>query len=227
MKLQTYAAKLEEVLEGLMIKYYFLVVPEYHAAELVAYATTRAKAVRDFELSFIDSSFAIRIKTPQDYPAELAAALSDGAAQALVPPPTVSAEEVGLFADEKPQLVQVLESKLAVLQAGSPDADTTLLRNSFIRSFLAKEQIMEGLLEWPDTWEAVERRRQLRESALEMECELTSAPPDTRILDVVRGYEDDLVASCAGVRDADAQHIAYGQIGDWLMRCPLRFRSPS
>src|SRR3954453_23378615 len=64
-KLKTYAAKLEEILDGVVLEHYFLMVPEYHAAELVAYAATRSEAVRGYELAFIDERFAIRIKTPQ------------------------------------------------------------------------------------------------------------------------------------------------------------------
>jgi hypothetical protein len=224
-KLKTYAAKLEEILDGVVLEHYFLMVPEYHAAELVAYAATRSEAVRGYELAFIDERFAIRIKTPQDYPAELRAALQDGAVKAIVPEPQVAAEHVELFADEKPELVDVLDAKLAVLQAASPGADLTVLRDRFIRAFLAKEQVMEALQEWPDTWESVERRRVLRQEALELESELSPDAPDRRVLGLIKDYEGDLAANVAGVRQADAQRLAMGQAGEWLMRCPLRFRS--
>jgi hypothetical protein len=131
-KLKTYAAKLEEILDGVVLEHYFLMVPEYHAAELVAYAATRSEAVHGYELAFIDERFAIRIKTPQDYPAELRAALQDGAVKAIVPEPQVAAEHVELFAGEKPELVDVLDARLAVLQAASPGADLTVLRDRSI-----------------------------------------------------------------------------------------------
>lgn len=224
-KLKTYATKLEEILDGVVLEHYFLMVPEYHAAELVAYAATRSEVVRGHGLTFIGESFAIRIKTPQDYPAELRAALQDGAVKAIVPEPQVAEEHVELFAGEKPELVDVLDAKLAVLQAASPGADLTVLRDRFIRAFLAKEQVMEALQEWPDTWESVERRRVLRQEALELESELSPDAPDRRVLGLVKDYERDLVANVAGVRQADAQRLAIGQAGEWLMRCPLRFRS--
>jgi hypothetical protein len=226
-KLKTYAAKLEAILDGVVLDHYFLVVPEYHAVELVAYAALRSEAVRCYELSFIGEGFAIRIKTPQDYPAEMRAALHDGAAQAIVPEPQVAEEHVELFTGEKPELVDVLDAKLAVLQAASPGADLTVLRDRFIRAFLAKEKVMEALQEWPDTWEAVERRRVLRQEALELESELSPDAPDRRVLGLIRDYEGDLVGDVAGVRQADAQRLAMGQTGEWLMRCPLRFRSSS
>lgn len=223
-KLRTYAAKLDEILDGVVLEHYFLMVPEYHAAELVAYAATRSEAVRCYGLTFISESFAIRIKTPRDYPAELRAALQDGAVTAIVPEPQIHEEHIELFAGEKPELVDVLDAKLAVLQAASPGADLTVLRDRFIRAFLAKQQVMEALQEWPDTWEAVERRRVLRQEALELESELSPDAPDRRVLGLIKDYESDLVANVAGVRQADAQRLAMGQTGEWLMRCPLRFR---
>jgi len=226
-KLQTYAAKLEGLLGGLVLEYYFLMVPEFHAIELVAYASKRAEAVRDYGLKFISKAFAIRIKKPQDYPAELRAALQDGAVKAVVPEPRVGEGHVDLFSDKKPELVKVLDAKLAVLKAKAPGADVSVLRDRFIRAFLAKEQVMESLREWPDTWEAVERRRQLRQEILELESELSPETPDRRVISLMKDYEGDLVTNVAGVRQADAQRLAMGQTGEWLMRCPLRFRALS
>jgi hypothetical protein len=224
-KLKTYAAKLEEILDGMVLEHYFLMVPEYHAAELVAYAAKRSEAVRRYELAFVGERFAIRIKTPQDYPGELRAALQDDAVKAIVPEPDVAEEQVELFAGEKPELVDVLDAKLGALQPASSDADLTALRDRFIRAVLAKEQVMEALREWPDTWEAVERRRVLRQEALGLESELSPDAPQRRVLNLIRDYEGDLVANVGGVRQADAQRLAMGQAGEWLMRCPLHFRS--
>jgi len=226
-KLKEYKDKLARVLGDVVLGYYFLCVPEYHAAELVAYAATRAEAVRGYNLDFIASDFEIRIKTPEDYPAELAAAMRDGAAAALVPHPVVEDEHVALFSEDKPELVRVMDEKLAVLAKASPGADVVNLRDRLIRAFLAKEQIMEALREYPETWEGVERRRALRQEDLELESELSPDSPDRRVIELVRDYKDDLITHGGGVREADARRLAWGQTGEWLMRCPLRFRKPA
>jgi hypothetical protein len=106
-KLKKYATELEALLDGLLIENYVLMVPEFHAAELVGHAVRRAKAVRDFGLSFIGANFAISIKVPQDYPAELKAAEIDGAASPLLPNPAVEEADVELFGDRKPDLISV------------------------------------------------------------------------------------------------------------------------
>jgi hypothetical protein len=46
-------------------------------------------------------------------------------------------------------------------------------------------------------------------------------------MQLVKSYQDDLIAHGGGVREADAQRLAWGQTGEWLMRCPLRFRKPA
>ncbi|MEU7832867.1 hypothetical protein [Nonomuraea sp. NPDC049129] len=226
-KLKKYATRLEGVLNGLIIQHYFLMVPEYHAADLISYAHDRAAAVRGYGLSFISDNFAIHIKTLQDYPAELRAALKDGAAKASIPPPSIDIAEVVPFQVEKPQLVTVIEGKLASIRSRNPNANLDALRDRFIHAFLQKEEVMAALREWPDTWEAIERRRQLREEYLELESELSPDDPKSRILVLVKTYQAELEANVAGLREPDAQRVAMGQVGDWLMRCPLDFRAAS
>lgn len=226
LKLKSKADRLADMLGDLVIEHYIFLVPEFHAAELVAHATKRSEVVRGFGLKFIGASFAIRVKTPEDYPAEYNAAVRDGTAKALVPSPQVDSAHVELFSGEKPELVTVLEQKLAVLSESS-GANVTVLRDHFIRAFLAKEQVMDALRDWPDTWEAVELRRKLRQDRLELESELSPDAPDRRVIRLVEDYTNEIVTHVAGVRDADAQRLALGQAGEWLMRCPLRFRSAS
>lgn len=222
-KLKKYATDLEAILDGLLIENYVLMVPQFHATELVAHAVRRAKSVRDFGLSFIGANFAISIKVPQDYPAELKAAEIDGAASPLLPDPAVGEADVELFGDRKPDLISVLDGKLESLEEDSPAR--RVLRDELVRSFLVKEELMGGLRDWPETWEAVERRRQLRQEALKLQNQLDQSDPNERITALIDSYQADLKENVAGLPDPDAQRIASGQVGDWLMRCPLSFRT--
>jgi hypothetical protein len=222
-KLKKNATEIGALLDGVLIENYILMVPEFHATELVAHAVRRAEAVRDFGLGFIDANFAISIKVPQDFPAELKAAEIDGAATPLVPDPTVEEADVEFFGDRKPDLISVLDGKLESLEKEGPAR--RVLRDELVRSFLVKEELMGGLQDWPETWEAVERRRQLRQEALRIQNQLDSAAPNERITALIDSYQADLKENVAGLPDPDAQRIASGQVGDWLMRCPLSFRA--
>ena len=223
-KLKSNATKLEAVLDGLVIEGYIFMVPQFDAAELVAYAVKRAEAVRSLNLKFIASNFSISIKEPKDYPEELRAAERDGSATAVVPDPLVESKDVELFQTRKPELVAKLEKKLAALEI---EEGRTELRDDFVRAFLVKEGVMGGLEEWPETWEAVERRRRLREEKLSLENQLDSTAPKERVGNLITGYQDDLFKAVGGLGEPDAQRVAMGQVGDWLMRCPLRFPSSS
>lgn len=224
-KLKKYQKRLCSLLGAVKVKHYFLMVPQYHAVELVEYAQKRADVVVAYKLPFISDGFAIRIKTPADYPAELRAALKDDAARAVIEEPKIDETHVDLFQEDKSALVQNLDSKLGVLKKESPSSDTVLLRNRLIRAFLAKEQAMESLREWPDTWESVERRRRLRQDRLEIENELDPTPSNRRLMTLIREYGEDLQNNVGGIGPADAQRLSMGQAGEWLLRCPLKFRS--
>jgi hypothetical protein len=222
-KLKTNAADLTAVLGGLAIQHYFLVVPTFHSSDLVGYAVQQSLIVRTWGLPFIHSDFSVHIKTPNDYPGEMAAALRDDAVKAIVPTPVVDEAELTLFPTDKPELVRVLDSKIEVL-GGAASAEARIrLRDYFIRAFLAKEKVMSALLEWPEMWETVERRRQSRQEWLELESQLSSEPPNDRVLALLDGYASDLTSNVGGLVDEDARRIALGQVGEWLMRCPLSF----
>lgn len=222
-KLKKNAAQLEAVLGGVVLEGYVFMVPEFHATELVAHAVHRAEVVRGFGLNFIAADFEVSIKVPNDYPAELRAAEIDGAAAAMLPEPSVEDSDVQLFRDRTPDLVSVLNEKLENLRLGS--SARLELREDLVRSFLIKEELMAGLQEWPETWEAVERRRQLRQEKLRIQNQLDKAEPQERITALIDSYQEDLEGTVAGLPNPDAQRIATGQVGDWLMRCPLSFRA--
>lgn len=223
-KIKTNSLKIEAVLGGVVLEHYFLIVPSYHSADLVAYAVDQSAIVRGWGMRFVAAGFSVHIKTLQDYPAELAAALRDDAAMARVPHPSVGEEDVSLFPAEQPELVTALDAKLLDLQPDGVASGSVTLRDFFVKAFLAKEHVMSALEEWPQVWDSVERRRQSRQESLELESHLSSEPANSRVLALRADYQADLSTNVGGLSDTDAQIIALGQVAEWLMRCPLRFR---
>lgn len=221
-KLKKNASKLEDVLGGLVLTHYFLCVLQYHAAELVQYAEKRAAVVRGFGLPFIAPDFCIRVKTPDDYPAEYQAAILDGVAKSSIPSMEIDESEVGSFGEKSPELSDKLDSKLAQVKAVHATANTSKLREVFIRAFLDKEEILAHLRSWPESFEAYEIQRQVRQEALELESALNTDQPQNRLSYILRDFTKQ-VEGCAGVTPSDAGRLARGQTGEWLMRCPMSF----
>ena len=225
LKLKKYKDDLPGLLDGVTIEHYFLIVPEYHSTELVAYANERAKAVRSWDLKFISEDFAIALKTPKDYQGEYQAALSDAAAQVLLPEPSVPDGAVTAFAGSEPELAATLLVKLETLRAHHPSADINLMCKSLTRWFLAKEEMMETLKAMPQTREAIEAQRRLRQESLEFDNGFSVALPHARVMQVMKDYTKQLETSVAGLQAGDAERLSRGQTGDWLMRCPLEFQA--
>ncbi|NKQ56778.1 hypothetical protein HFP15_28295 [Amycolatopsis sp. K13G38] len=222
-KLKKNAVKLESMLDGVVLQSYFLLVPEYHASELIEYAAKRAGIIRGYNLSFISSNFSIRLKTPHDYPAEFQAALQDDTAKVLIHDLEIPNDYISEFEGNKPALAQTLDGKLEQLKEQIMSVNIAPLRNKLIRAFLVKQKIMDSLTSWPATWEAIELQRQLRQEHLELESELDPTPSNQRILGLIKEYEKELLTNVGGIRPGDAQRLAMGQVGEWLMRCPLSF----
>jgi hypothetical protein len=224
LKLKKNKDDIPRLLGGVVIRHYFLIVPEHHSTELVAYANERAEAMRSWKLSFLSSDFAIALKTPKDYQGEYQAALSDAAAQVLLPDPSVPDDAVTNFAGGEPELAATLLRKLATLQGYHPAANIDVMRKSLTQWFLVKEEMMEMLREFPQTREAVEVQRRLRQESLEFENGFAVAKPHDRVMQVVKEYAEQLESRIAGLTPGDAQRLSRGQAGEWLMRCPLEFQ---
>lgn len=225
LKLKKNKDDLPGLLDGVVIEHYFLIVPQYHSTELVAYANERAEIVRSWDLTFISADFAIKLKTPKDYQGEYQAALSDSASQVFLPEPSVPEGAVTGFAGSEPELTATLLKKLATLKNYHPVANIDVMRKSLTQWFLAKEEMMELLRELPQTREAIEAQRRLRQESLEFENGFAITMPHDRVMQVVRDYADQLELRVAGLKAGDADRLSRGQVGEWLMRCPLEFQA--
>ena len=224
-KLKTNRDALIVLLDGTVLDHYFLIVPEYHSIELIAHANKRAKVVRSWSLPFISEKFAIAPKTPKDYQGQYQAALLDAAAQVVLPEPTVSDVAIEDFGANEPELAATLLEKLERLKGHHPAANLDLMCASLTRWFLAKEEMMEALRGMPQTREAVEAQRRLRQEELEFENGFAASQPHDRVLRLVTDYAKQLESRVAGLQAGDAERLSRGQTGEWLMRCPLEFQA--
>lgn len=227
LKLKKKKDDLLKLFDGVIIEHYFLIVPQYHSTELVAYANERAAIVRSWGLPFIASTFAILLKTPKDYQGEYQAALNDAAAQVSIPDPSVSDGAVADFVGTESELTETLSRKLATLREHHPSVNVEMMRKSLTRWFLAKEEMMETLRSLPQTREAIEAQRRLKQETLEFEHGFAVDLPHARVLGVIADYSQQLESRVAGLRSGDADRISRGQAGEWLMRCPLEFQAAS
>lgn len=208
-----------------VLDHYFLMVPQFHAAELQFHAAHRAAAVRGFDLPFISEDFAVRIVTPSDYPDEFQALLAGGFTSLALTAPEIDASAPALFLSTQPELIAAMDAKIEVIV---PDAvSRAKLRDIMIRRFLEGEQVRLELQDWPQTSSEVEERQLVREAELELENLLSDASAARRVDDLIKGFQDDLIVNVKGLRSIDAARIAHGQISEWLMRCPLDFREPA
>lgn len=225
LKLKKNEDELLALLDGVKIQYFFLIVPQFHATELVAYANTRAKEVREWGLPFICSDFEILIKTPEDYPGEYQAALQDAVASIQLPEPSVSDDQIEGFVREEPALLATLGRKLETLKGIQPNVKTPELSKTFTKWYLIKEDMMESLKSMPQTREAVESQRRMMQEDLEFKSEFGETQTNQSVMKIVDEYAENLHARVAGLKIGDAKRLSRGQAGEWVMRCPIDFKA--
>jgi hypothetical protein len=209
-------------LGGMVLDRWVLLVPEFHAAELVDHGNERAHVIKSWNLPFIGSDFRIVVQDEQEYAGELRALMAEGLAKLSLSTAPPSEEEVSALSTERPRLVEVLDAKLSVLPPDQGIAPAEV-RDRLLKAYLLKGKLMSELEDWPQTLEAIEAIRRAKEEAVAMESDFSPYTSE-RIPALMGEYAAELAQQVPSLTGAQAQHLSHGTVAEWLMRCPLRPR---
>jgi hypothetical protein len=101
------------------------------------------------------------------------------------------------------------------------------MRDQLLRWKVAKDILVDDLKEYPSTLETLEARRIQFEDFLVVENALSTQPAKARLRGTLLGYADILHSNINGLSGPVSQMVAYGQVAEWLMLCPLDFAEPA
>ncbi|MEU5914323.1 hypothetical protein [Micromonospora sp. NPDC047527] len=220
-KLITKKKEFEKLLGNVKLNCYFFLVPYFDSKELVLHAQQKATEYLGTNLSFLDGDFRVRVVTDAAFKEARSALLSRPKELISVPPVT----EDGLrdWLDENTEMRQTVERKLSPLFPVASQRERYV--GEVISHYLDSENYLQKLRErYPDQWEDASRTKSRTERRLNMEY-LSSGEPHTGrlIVQIVRDLETKL-SQGVPILDGDAATaLAWGAIGDWLIRCPLDF----
>lgn len=212
---------IEAVLNGVVIRRWILLCPFLDDKNVVSYVGQKAKEVYGLGISFLHNEFHGLVHCPKDFQTEIAALrLANVGATIHAVDPTAADVTSALNS-----LSNRLDEKLV---RGFPNVSPERRgeqKLAFIKAALRSENLLNQMrLEMPELWD-----RAMRAILLEEERLVSSVSAEGHAathLDTERtALKSVLGQALPSIEPTSLAAIAYGQIGQWLIECPLDFES--
>jgi hypothetical protein len=218
----------QSILGGILVRRWMLVVPYLTSKDVQVYANAQADRIRAQICPYISNDFAAVVCTDSFLSAERSQLVRGvlSRLQLTVDEPSDGSVKTWSEQTASIQLVVALRGKLKKLVGHTPGELQEIERKYLHRYLLADalQKNLEGT--HPQIYEAIARTKNAFELKLQARSEICDDRPSVRLLAALEEYEDELQRCIA--TDLDEQHIvqiAQGDVADWLMRCPLSFKT--
>lgn len=218
-KLKKYQDKILQLLGGIKVRRWIMLCPFLDDKEVVTTVANKAQKVLELGLTFLDADFRGLVHSQEDFAKEIEKIRMEACGTTLVLK-TPDAEEI---MDTGNAIDEVLDQKIG---RGFPklEPDQAIERkHRFIGTHIRAENALDQLKrDAPELWEKATTAIALEEDRLE-----TSGTSSGPAGDLLTGEQDRLyqaLNSALPTLEANAiRAIAIGQIGTWLIECPLDF----
>jgi hypothetical protein len=217
--------ELSRLFGGVVIKSWWLIVPQHRSGKLVQHASAKAKEVMQANLSYVSPDFYIHIATADDFAAEREAAIRIGVEALQLDCEDVHPTHVQEWAGNNDAFTNKLDQKIKAYSGELEDTKLRNLRESWIASFIKAENLLKKLKATaPGVWEQFRGVKQRREDKLYLKYNRASAP--SQVLDqTIVELKKELLDKVPNLGGDQAEDIAVGTVSEWLHRCPLNFPS--
>ncbi len=201
---------------------WIFLVPLFDTKRLILHAAKKQAEIRLLGLSCTAADFTILIHTADDYPLARRTIVEDGLAMVPVEfEPARQAEQME-WQSEHTDLVQTMLDKLSHVQTMTDGERRREMVELLVSNYISGENYLDRLKQdFPNLWRQVEDRRLSFERSLRVESKLAASPATQHFQQTLESYRDLI----HGLLPRVSGDLSLGATADWLMRCPLEFRS--
>ncbi|WP_198087302.1 hypothetical protein [Variovorax sp. E3] len=207
---------------SLKMKRWVLFVPWFDSKEIVAHAAKKTREVIAAKLPYVDSDFRVMVVQESSFSVARDQLLSTTPEGLKFQQTSVSEEEIGAWCSSNDGFVGVLKDKLSRLPTLQNDAKRDTLVLSILKWYLAGQELLERLRDYPEVYEKVMATKSHREEFLALSC-LDGEASNGNLSETLKSFKNELQREVAELHSFSAQHLAAEAVADWLMRCPLTF----
>lgn len=222
-KLITNKVKIAKLLSGIKVRRWILLCPFLDDKDVVTTVANKAQKILEMGLSFLDANFRGLVHCQEDFSREIEKIRSEagGASLDLKTPDANEIANTGNAIDE------VLDKKI---RRGFPQLELDQVvrrKRRFISTHIRAENALDQLKrDAPELWEKATTAIALEEDRLESSGTVSGPAGDLLTGEQDRLYQA-LVSALPTLETNAIRAIAMGQIGTWLIECPLDFTVPA
>jgi hypothetical protein len=219
--------ELKKLFGQLKIKSWWLVVPEHKSAKLVQHAEQKAQEVRQANLSYVGDAFIIHVANGYlEFELERAAARRAGIEQLRLDAAEIDSQEISDWADGNDAAVATLDGKVKRVVVTDDANQVHQYRNETIKLYRGGANMLERLRSRaPEIWESIDLVRKQRERAVQWRCRSQTVTAGDLITAELTELSTKIARRVPNLHEDNIDEIATGIVCDWMIRCPMDFRS--
>lgn len=222
-KLITNKDKISEILGVRKISNWILLCPFLDNKDVISHLQKVAEEVKASGLVFLASDFSAFVQCQEDFETEY----QQLRAKAVGVPLPIQKPSSDQLETAISKLDQRVEDKLKRAFPLDDDMRTEKRKTNFVYAHVERENVLSDLRdEYPDFWEASTECIDAEERRLEM-AGAEGNTASEQINSSMNRVEQALRSQVPGLSDRQVASISQGQVGTWLIECPLDFHEPS
>lgn len=210
------ASDISTLLGPVEIRTWVLLTPQADDRRLVAHAmSTLTPRLREVALPYCTDDITVVVHTHQDYASAYVSLVEQRMAELVLPqpgPPNFSAVES--------EDVAAMRAKLEKVEGLDVAAFLQVLLGYFLTGRDHRAHIADHFTELDAD---LSERLLALERRLEVEYRLIGEAPHRVLAQVIAEAEERVHETLPSLRETQRQALAYAQVAEWLMRCPLDF----
>lgn len=206
-------------LVGVPIRRYSFLVPRFADRRIAEHAASKTTDLRALQYPELDPAFEI-VVLDED---QLRNFVGFASVYALpVQPPTAASPERVAELAAATAKIENIDRKLTLAGIGEPARTRT--RAVFVDFAVRMQDFMDAVhADYEETWLQITAIRTHRAERLGVDAAITSAAPNVFLEATIQELITELV-ELPGLDQRQAEVLAYGFAGDWLLECHLDFR---
>lgn len=214
---------ISKILGHRKISSWILFCPFLDNKDVVSHLQTVAREVKEAALDFLAADFCALVQSQEDFETEY----QQLRAKAVGAPLPIKKPTSGQLEDAHSKLDQRVEDKLKRAFPSDDDEKAEKRKKIYVYAHVERENVLSDLRdEFPDFWEASTECIDSEERRLEM----AGAEGDTASQQINSSMDrvaNALKTQVPGLSDKQISSISQGQVGTWLIECPLDFQEPN
>lgn len=213
---------LNGIFKPLKMRRWILFVPAFDSKEIAAHAATKTQEVIKANLPYVEDDFRVMVVQESDFAVARDQLLSTTPEGLKLPRPEVSDGAVDAYTATNDALVDRLREKLSKLPTVRSEPQLNDLVLNVLKGYLAGQELLEQLREYPEVYHKVLETKSHREESLFLSC-LDGDASKGNLSDTIKSFQEELRSEVKELHSFNVQNLAQEAVADWLIRCPLSF----